>query len=144
MVIPPKEAEEKTTTTSPRKGYMPTLLPSLTASASNRTSKGDIKEDSYSVMLELHTQMSNNKDPNHETNKVKHTKFTLDCNAHSLFCYDYSESFLTFKKPVGKTHNCSNLLKGVKTKKKEIQKKAKKDKKIKKNKKDIKKNKKIL
>ena len=73
-------------------------------------------------MLELNTQMSNNKDPKHETNKVKHTKFTLDCNAQPLFSYDYSESFLTFKKPVGKTHNCSNLFKGVKTKKKNTKK----------------------
>ena len=95
-------------------------------------------------MLELHTQMSNNKDPNYETTEVKHTKIKLDCNAHPLFCYDYSESFLTFKKPVGKTHNCSNLSQGLKTKKKEILKKTKKDKKIKKNKKDNKKNKKIL
>merc|ERR1711954_503907 len=86
-------------------------------------------------MLELHTQMPNNKDSKNETNEVKHTKITLDCNAHPLFCYDYSESFLTFKKPVGKTHNSSNLLKGLKTKKRKKQKKAIKHKKIKKTKK---------
>ena len=83
----------------------------------NRTSRGDTDENSFSTMLELHTQMSDNKDSN-ETNEVKHTKIKLDCNAHPLFCHDYSESFLTFKKPVGKTHNCSNLFQGLKTKKK--------------------------
>merc|ERR1711954_464221 len=92
-------------------------------------------------MLELNTQMSVNKDSN-ETNEVKHTKLSLNCNALSLLCYDYSESFLTFKKPVGKTHNSSKLLKGLKTKKRKKLKKAKKDKKIKKNKKDNKKKKK--
>ena len=109
----------------------------------NRTSRGDTDENSFSTMLELHTQMSDNKDSN-ETNEVKHTKLSLNCNALPILCNDYSESFLTFKKPVGKTHNSSKLLKGLKTKKRKKLKKVKKHKKIKKNKKDNKKNKKIL
>ena len=113
------------------------------ASQSNRTSRGDTDEDSCSKMLELNTHMTANKDSN-ETNEVKHTKLSLNCNALPILCNDYSESFLTFKKPVGKTHNSSKLLKGLKTKKRKKLKKAKKHKKIKKNKKDNKKNKKIL
>merc|ERR1712081_94991 len=51
-------------------------------------------------MLELHTQMSVNKDTN-ETNEVKHTKLSLNCNTLPILCYDYSESFLTFQKASG-------------------------------------------
>ena len=98
----------------------------------SRTFKSETKEDSLNVMLVLTIKMTNNKDTKHET-KVKHTKFTHDNYAQPLSSYDYSESFLTFKKPVGKTHNCSNLSQGLKTKKKEMLKKTKKDKMIKKN-----------
>ena len=97
----------------------------------SRTFKSETKEDSLNVMLVLTIKMTNNKDTKHKTNVI-HTKLTMDIHAQPMFSNDYSESFITFQKPVGKTHNCSILLKGLKKKKKRLKKKVKKDKKIKK------------
>ena len=90
-------------------------------SASNKTCKEDSNEDSTDVMLDLQTEMTQNKDSNNETTVVIHNKIKLESktSAHPLTCsYDYSESSITLKTPVGKTHNCSILFQGLKTKKK--------------------------
>ena len=117
-------------------------------SVSSRTCKVDTYEDSTNLMLDLSTKMMHNKDSNTKTTIVKHnkikpgSKLSAPSPTSSNVDNDYLESFLTLKTPVGKTHNCSIVFEGLKTKK-EL-KKTIKDKKIKKNKKDIKKNKKIL
>ena len=66
--------------------------------------------------------MIQNKDSNSATTVVIHNKIKpgVKLSAHdsnSNIVYDYTESFLTLTKPVGKTHNLSNVFKGKKTKK---------------------------
>ena len=91
-------------------------------SASSKTSKDDSEDNSFYVMLELFTKMIQNKDSNPATTVVIHNKINpgVKLSAHdpiSNIVYDYTESFLTLTKPVGKTHNHSIVFNGKKTKK---------------------------